>query len=476
MLKCGDNITIDFYTNSIIKDNLYVLNIMCSSNQRFLCDKDCQICFNKSFASNPKSQYWSNRNEDTPRQIFKSAHVKRWFDCPQCGHLFISSLNVVSRGGWCIFCANLKLCDDINCETCTEKSFASNPKAEFWAEKNSVSPREVFKAARKKYWFSCPCGHDFDAALYSVMGGSFCPYCCLPPKKLCQNKECKECFNKSFQSYPKSRYWSEQNEVTPREVFKSSLQKFLFNCECGHEFDSKLDYVSSGVWCPYCSSPPKKLCSDIDCRQCWNKSFASSIHVKDWSIENKITPREVFKSSTVKFWFKCQNNHEYKSSLDDKTGHDSGCPDCKNKTETKLYKWLKTNNHTFISQVAIKQCKKQRRLKYDFLSEDFDIIIELDGPQHFRQISNWQSPEEAHDNDLFKTRKALENGYSVIRILQEDVLYDTNDWEDKLTKYLHEHDKPTCVFINNKNEYDKLRTELQEIKETEGLDFDIIYI
>ena len=45
---------------------------------------------------------------------------------------------------------------------------------------------------------------------------------------------------------------------------------------------------------------------------------------------------------------------------------------------------------------------------------------------------NWKSPEETRTVDLYKMKCANSNGFSVIRILQEDVYYDTYDWLDEL--------------------------------------------
>jgi very-short-patch-repair endonuclease len=61
-----------------------------------------------------------------------------------------------------------------------------------------------------------------------------------------------------------------------------------------------------------------------------------------------------------------------------------------------------------------------------------NIIIELDGKQHFEQVSNWQSPEENKINDSLKNKLANDNGYRMIRICQEIVLNDLEDWEIQL--------------------------------------------
>jgi very-short-patch-repair endonuclease len=86
------------------------------------------------------------------------------------------------------------------------------------------------------------------------------------------------------------------------------------------------------------------------------------------------------------------------------------------------------------------------------------IIIELDGAQHFRQVLNWSSPEEQLENDIYKQNCANENGYSVIRLLQEDVLYDRYDWFNDLCQAVNDIIENGSVMNNylcKNNEYCK---------------------
>jgi len=78
----------------------------------------------------------------------------------------------------------------------------------------------------------------------------------------------------TFNSHPKSKYWSDKNTIKPNEVALNSHKKFWFDCECGHPFDIALSNLKLGRWCPYCAN--KKLCSFIsNCKICFDKSFAS---------------------------------------------------------------------------------------------------------------------------------------------------------------------------------------------------------
>jgi very-short-patch-repair endonuclease len=86
------------------------------------------------------------------------------------------------------------------------------------------------------------------------------------------------------------------------------------------------------------------------------------------------------------------------------------------------------------------------------------IIIELDGPQHFQQISNWSSPESQLQNDTYKMRCANNNGFSVIRITQNDVFHDRFDWVTELhhtIQELLENKTAVNVFLYMNDEYDK---------------------
>lgn len=94
-------------------------------------------------------------------------------------------------------------------------------------------------------------------------------------------------------------------------------------------------------------------------------------------------------------------------------------------------------------------CKKEYTLPFDFCLEDLKIIIELDGIQHFKQVSNWKSPEETQEYDNYKMNVANEKGYSIIRIFQEDVLKDQNNWEINLKDAIKKYDNVTNIFIGD---------------------------
>jgi very-short-patch-repair endonuclease len=339
--------------------------------------------------------------------------------------------------------------------------FSEHPKSKFWSDINVVKPFSVALNSHKKFWFDCECGHKFESNLVNInKGNNWCPYCSKPPQKLCENNECKSCFANSFASNEKSIYWANENELTPRQLFKGSdRKKFIFNCICGHKLEMILKQITTkGHWCSYCSH--QKLCENNECEMCFNNSFASVDRSKYLHIKT-INPRTLFKSTNKKFEFDCDVcNKVFDCQLSDIT-KGVWCSFCVNKTELILFNKLKEKYHTLKTQYKVDWCKNIKHLPFDFVIEERKIIIELDGKQHFEQIGNWLSPEETRKNDLFKMKCANENGFAVIRILQKDVYKNKYDWLNELDKNIEK--------ITN----EKLVQNIYMCKNNEYKDFDI---
>ncbi len=334
-----------------------------------------------------------------------------------------------------------KLCGREKCKPCFKRSFASCENSKYLKE-GQESPLLIARCSTKKYWFDCEkCKHSFESVLYSVSNGQFCPFC--SNKQLCSSDECRKCFEKSFASFNKVEFWDiKENKQSPREVFISSGKKFWFKCGgCGHNFEARPADVSNGHFCPFCSN--KQLCFSDTCEPCFEKSFASSNKAEFWSVEkNKQSPRETFVNSNKKFWFECEKKHVFSSVLNG-ISLGSWCPKCKNKTETKLFSFLEEHFEDPIHQFRVSWCKNPETNK--FLPFDFCVsrtIIELDGPQHYKQVRNWKSPELTQKSDRFKEECANKNGYSVLRILQEDVWNDKIDWKSLLLEHVKDYETP----------------------------------
>jgi very-short-patch-repair endonuclease len=333
-------------------------------------------------------------------------------------------------------------------------TFDSHPKSKFWSDKNLIKPNEVALNSHKKFWFDCECGHPFESSLLNInQANNWCGYCSNPPKKLC---DCNNCYNKSFASHEKSKYWSEENELNPRQVFKGADRKtFKFNCDkCPHKFEIILKSITTkGNWCSYCSH--QKLCQDTNCAMCLDNSFAS-VERSKYLYDKSINPRMLFKSTNKKFEFDCHVcNKSFPSQLSAVT-NGIWCPFCVNKTEKILFDNLVEKYNSLKRQYKIDWCKNIKHLPFDFVIEERKIIIELDGKQHFEQIGNWQPPEKNREIDIYKMKCANENGFSIIRILQKDVYKNKYNWLDELCENIEKitnENKVQNIYMCKNNEY-----------------------
>ena len=102
----------------------------------------------------------------------------------------------------------------------------------------------------------------------------------------------------------------------------------------------------------------------------------------------------------------------------------------------------------------------------DFCIETYKIIIELDGIQHFKEVKHFKNTlDEQRKRDLYKQKCANDNGYSVIRIYQEDVFHDTFDWSKELQDTIDKIREEMCVqnkYISKNDMYYGFETQLHD--------------
>lgn len=406
----------------------------------------------KKFSSHPKSKFWDySKNAQNPEDVSLNSSKKFWFNCDKCAHGFLSSLSHIKQGTWCPYCANKLQCEKpYECTTCYCNSFASN-KMSIYLDSSEPDPIFISKGTDKNYLFNCPeCKHQFYTSPCHINEGKWCPYCANI--KRCGNEKCNTCFYHSFASHEKSKYWSKENKENPLDVAMYSDNIYAFDCDkCPHTFYKRIYYISRiDTWCPYCVN--QKRCTKSDCTFCFNNSFASNIGRIDCWVDTT-NPRTVAKGTDKKYRFKCKEcDYIFEASCCN-VNIGRWCPLCKQKTEKKLFKYLINLYPSVQREVKFDWCKNEKTNKhyrYDFLIPELSLIIELDGDQHFRQVSNWENPEEIQKRDVFKMCEATKYGYSILRIYQPFIQY--NKTID-LTPYLHVYEKPEINYLGGDNVY-----------------------
>ena len=101
----------------------------------------------------------------------------------------------------------------------------------------------------------------------------------------------------------------------------------------------------------------------------------------------------------------CKDHGRFSQRADCHIGAGQGCPSCYNKTEGKFTNWMTDLGVEFIPQFKVVWCKSKKTGYYypfDYYLPRSKTIIEIDGPQHFKQIGNWPSPDKIKKSIVIK--------------------------------------------------------------------------
>jgi very-short-patch-repair endonuclease len=261
-----------------------------------------------------------------------------------------------------------------------------------------------------------------------------------------QGKRCSKCGGKKKHTYEfvKQYFKNEGCELLENE-YKNNSTKMEYLCNCGNISRINFNNFKNGYRCLKCGGS-EKLTFEF---------------VKKFFEDKKCILLETdYVNNNTNMKYICINNHVSFIMFNDfKRGN--RCNLCKNKTEKNVNNFLIESNYNIISQAKFDWCKNKRHLPFDFVIDAYKLIIEIDGPQHFKQISNWQSHETTFEVDIFKMKCAIENGYSIIRISQEDIYYNNINWQNELKNNITQYDYPKIIYISqNKNLYDKYQENL----------------
>ena len=404
-----------------------------------------------TFASHPRASQWSDRNTLKPKDIpLYSQKEKYWFKCDKCPHEFETLVYTVTKlNTWCSYCSNKKLCKDKECIICFNKSFASSEKVEYLTEENTIIPRNVFKSCNINANFNCKEDHpNFRATLNNISNGKWC--------KLCGYKSSKEKQSMTLDKFLKRAKEKYKEFYDYSKVIMNGVDRpVIIICKIHGEFNQTPwnHYTSDLGGCPTCTIIKRGESNRYTFEEF--VELAKAIHGDKFDYS---TAEFVYETFDKEIPILCKIHGEF---LQKPLVHlrACGCPYCVNKTEAQLLEYLKKKNIVVQKQFKLDSCRNVdtgRYLPFDFYLPDYKTIIELDGRQHFKQVSNWQSPEEQIKRDIYKMKKAEEAGYKIIRIFQEDVYNNDDTWLDThLLAEIQKEDRVHVFISSIENLYDE---------------------
>ena len=321
-------------------------------------------------------------------------------------------------------------------EKCEERNYILLTPEREWKD-GTKKDGENFKPKMK-----CDKEHEVkNTSIGSFISGKGCPCCSrhIPWSELYLEFE-EKCAERNYILLTPKDEWKDCTEKEGNN-FKPKMK-----CDKGHEvINTCISSFMYGRGCIYCSGhkPWSERYNEFN-DMCSKRNYILLTSKKEWEDGTKKY------AINFKPRMECPKGHEVtNTSINKFINCNRGCPICKNKTEEKFNKHLHENKEKLkIKNFEIHYKPEWANLKqshntsyeYDFIIEltnNVKILIEIDGIQHYVQVSNWKNPLLAQIRDKIKERLALRNNFSVLRLNQEDIYNDKNNWQDKLEKYIY---------------------------------------
>ena len=366
---------------------------------------------------------------DYSKTNYINGHEKIIIICPEHGEFQQSPACHLKSNG-CHICSNeiyknIRLTHD---DFLTRATETHNKKYDY--------SKTVYIKGHAKVIIICLEHGEFEQDAKNHMEGQGCPEC-----GIIQNSKNKCHTLTDFLTYATETHGNKYDYS--KTVYKTSKEKVIIICKEHGEFQQTPQAHKNGQGCPECSVYNRIVDTEIFIRESKEKhgdtyDYSETIYTKNKEKLNIICPYHgIFEQEA--------SSH--------KNGH--GCPLCINKTETLVYTFIK-QYESIILQFKANWCKNIRNLPFDLCIERLKIIIEIDGPQHFQThtyFHQYTPYDVQHERDLFKQKCAIENGYSIIRMVQDEIFNNRFNWQKILMLQISNIHDCGVYYISHDDKY-----------------------
>lgn len=253
-----------------------------------------------------------------------------------------------------------------------------------------------YKDSKTKILVSCP---NEEHEPYYVQWGNFymgkrCPKC--------KTEKLNRHFKKSTEEV--KEFIESKGLKWVNGEYKNYKSRLIIECSHGHQYEACYGTIHNGYGCPYCNGNAK----------------LSYEYVKK-EIEKygyKLLSKE-YKNAITPLLIECSHGHQYWVTWN-KFQQKRRCPKCNSSTpEQIIFEWLDLHKILYVKEKIFKDCKDERYLPFDFYLPNYNICIEYDGEQHYKDVSfrgNKTKLEYIQKHDSIKTKFCIDNNIKLIRI------------------------------------------------------------
>lgn len=194
-------------------------------------------------------------------------------------------------------------------------------------------------------------------------------------------------------------------------LYKSYKDKVDIICYKHGTFNQSFEsHISKKSGCPVCFGNMKDT----------TKTFikkATKIHMGIYTYD-----KVIYVNSLTKVIICCNKHGDFKQIPGNHINKKAGCPKCRaSKGELKILQFLIKNDFKYISEYRFNDCKYKYTLPFDFFLPDYNICLEYDGIQHFKESTLFiESLDSIKLRDGIKNKYCLDKKINLIRISYKD--------------------------------------------------------
>ena len=189
-----------------------------------------------------------------------------------------------------------------------------------WSTKNLNDGRATYASSKEEVWWICPKGHEWKAQVVNRTNkGTGCPGC---------SSRVSSAENNLADMYPEiAEQWDHSKNIKlPKDYTSKSSQSVFWLCADGHSWKTKIIHRTlGGSGCPTCSGLVA----------CETTSLAAKFTnlLQEWDYEKNVDvdPQHVSAQANIQAWWKCKDGHSWQAWVYNRTGNGSGCPFCAGK-------------------------------------------------------------------------------------------------------------------------------------------------
>ena len=185
------------------------------------------------------------------------------------------------------------------------------------AKNSSLDPSVLTIGSGREILWVCSRGHEWVASVKNRVKGSGCPYC-SGYKAIKGETDLKFLRPEIAKEFDYSK-----NVLLPDELPLGSNKQIWWICSLNHSWEQQVIKRVKGYNCPYCSN--KKLLVGFNDLGTTHPNLAAEFSIIK---NNGVTPQKIFAGTSKKYWWICDQGHEYEAAPNKRSYYGRGCPYC----------------------------------------------------------------------------------------------------------------------------------------------------